>query len=118
MCFYHDGEADIYKVKPVRARKTHRCYECQRAIQPGEPYLRHFQVYEGEPFSCAVCRDCAYVRQLIHDLEIANGCREWESRPAWGELDTLMGDYGDEYPEALAAWKQPAPASFVITEAA
>lgn len=112
MCFIADGIADIYRTKPTIARKNHRCNECGRTVKPGEQYLYHFQVYEGEALTRRVCRGCAYVRQLIHDAAISAGCAEHESWPLFGNLYDDIQDY----PELARLWTEPAPAEFQITE--
>lgn len=41
-----------------RARKDHSCDSCGRTIRAGEPYERHFSVYEGTPHAEKVCAEC------------------------------------------------------------
>jgi len=49
---------DVYESKPVKARKCHRCCECQRAIAPGEHYWRAKGLWEGEWSSFSTCAEC------------------------------------------------------------
>lgn len=62
-CSCEDAERfDILSQKDVRARKPHRCYECGKAIAPGETYDRIVGVCCGEMETMRTCRFCAGVR--------------------------------------------------------
>lgn len=47
--------------KPI-AKKEHRCYECGRAIQPGEQYLYETFYWEGKFEAHKTCADCWSIR--------------------------------------------------------
>ena len=46
-----------------RARKTHRCIECGRAIVPGERYEVYSGLSEGKPFRHKTCLGCYHIRE-------------------------------------------------------
>lgn len=53
MCYGETLSAAI-----VRARKTHGCDECSRAIAPGQRYFRNTTVDHGEFGQVKLCRTC------------------------------------------------------------
>lgn len=57
-----DGYCDFQDHKLVRARKQHRCCECNRTIQPGEQYHIESGKYDGEIFSYKTCLTCYDIR--------------------------------------------------------
>lgn len=83
MCGCEDGEpVTVARVRLVRARTAHRCYECPRTIAQGELYERSVYLFEGQWDSNAVCRRCRAIRQAWHDVE---GC--WAM---YGALDDVF----------------------------
>lgn len=86
MCSCEDGErATVFHAALVRARKAHRCYECNRTIAPGDRYERSVALFEGSWDSTAVCLKCNAIRQAWHDVE---GC--------WAPYGSLRGDILDD----------------------
>jgi hypothetical protein len=69
-----------------RARKDHRCVECERTIRAGSEYLYISGVWdrEGQSFKC--CLRCADVRTLVQGLD--DGCE----CVAFGHLIGTIGD--------------------------
>lgn len=61
-CVYSGGGSDNLPVNfwpsTPKARKEHRCYECKRAIQPGEQYHRDSGKWEESFYSFKVCLVC------------------------------------------------------------
>jgi hypothetical protein len=45
-----------------KARKPHKCCECDGVIQPGENYHYHHGVWDGEAADYKVCIDCEALR--------------------------------------------------------
>ena len=59
-CDWDDCDApEFYEQSDIKAaRKAHRCYECSRPIQPGNPYQRTVGKWRGDVSSFATCRRC------------------------------------------------------------
>lgn len=53
-----------------KARKQHKCYECQRPIEPGERYEYYSGIWDGEPESYKTCRHC----KIARDFHMHGGC--------------------------------------------
>ena len=75
--------ADVYELKPVKARKCHRCCECQRAIAPGEHYWRAKGLWEGEWSAFSTCAGC---QNLWNHLEVMG----WECPSHGGLRDEIF----------------------------
>ena len=73
---------DAYVHAVVKARKTHRCYECRGDIKAGEQYHRHSGIWEGEPGRFKVCADCEALRSEV-DADNEGGA---EDQVYFGEL--------------------------------
>lgn len=53
-----DGDIDFYYEEFVRARKVHKCCECQWVINIGERYQRASGKCEGALWSEKTCETC------------------------------------------------------------
>lgn len=51
------------KTKIVKARKRHRCCECDEYIQPGKQYERTSGVWDGDFSTFATCLPCMRIRK-------------------------------------------------------
>ena len=60
-----DDQADVYCSRDVRARKQHRCVECQCIIQPGETYERTAMLYDGQWDTYRTCLGCRRLREAF-----------------------------------------------------
>lgn len=75
--------ADFGSTRMVKARKSHECEECGRAIERGERYERHAGSWEGDFFTCVSCPHCAAFRSMICDVDVDfwegcyHGIGEW-----------------------------------------
>jgi hypothetical protein len=49
---------DFSTVARLKARKSHRCWECQCVISVGEAYARHAGSYDGRMAVYKVCVGC------------------------------------------------------------
>lgn len=59
-----DGDAcEVWSETPVVARKQHRCTACEGRIAPGDAYIRHFDIFEGEPSTAKMCFPCWLTRE-------------------------------------------------------
>lgn len=72
MCMAGGDYVELLSEVILRARKPHRCDECDRSIEPGERYRRHSYVYEGEFSSHAFCSHCWEAKRW---LEVV--CEGW-----------------------------------------
>jgi len=61
----YDEAPTIYEAERVRARLSHKCYECGAAISPGEQYERARMLYEGRWYVNKTCARCLSVRDYI-----------------------------------------------------
>lgn len=57
MCDCGDGPSTYRETRP-KARKSHKCCECGRMIQPGETYRHLWGVWEGEAKTFKTCDAC------------------------------------------------------------
>jgi hypothetical protein len=59
MCSLDDLEyASVWHETKLRARKHYKCNTCGGAIRPGDHYIRHFDVSDGEPTRERCCLPC------------------------------------------------------------
>ncbi len=63
-----DGTCSVWTETPRRARKSHGCAGCGAKIEPGEHYLVHFSLYDGEiNESSNLCFICWAVRERFSE---------------------------------------------------
>lgn len=80
MCMIDEGERfAVYVRMPRRARKSHKCDECGRAISPGETYEVFRGLYDGQWEAGATCAHCRVAQ-------------EWLSRECGGFLHHGVAD--------------------------
>lgn len=68
-----DDYCSIWRESAVFARKPHRCDCCNTAIEPGTPYLKHFDVFDGYAHSASLCFVCWLIRAEFdeeHDVTL------------------------------------------------
>lgn len=56
----------------------------------------------GETFECRICDRCNRLLEAIRRAEEADGCRESEAQPAFGEIRELDREVWEEYAEKFA----------------
>ena len=61
----YDERPDVYTKAVLKARKTHRCYECGGGILPGQVYERVKMFYDGAWEKCNTCQLCLNAREYI-----------------------------------------------------
>lgn len=69
MCMFDDGDGAVTMLSaadPV-ARKTHKCRECGRTIEPGERYHVDRFLWEGSLDTHKTCGHCMVARQWLQD---------------------------------------------------
>lgn len=109
-----DGECcEVWVNTWHTARKQKRCLCCHLTVQPGERYMRHFNLFDGVPsveFLCSVCGQAAEdfhsahhwspqtpagIRYMLQDC-IENG--DEQSRAVWSprlaQLDSRRKESG------------------------
>lgn len=72
MCMIDDAYwCDFEVTEYPRARKEHRCGECDRTIQRGERYRRTVQKFEGDVSAWKMCAHCEAAASYL--VEHCNG---------------------------------------------
>lgn len=74
-----DGYVQMYTCEFVKARKEHRCVECERIIVRGSEYQRISFLWEGKFETHHTCSDCAEIRSAFD-------CSEADEAIQFGEL--------------------------------
>jgi len=64
-CFCDYEPATAYVKTRHKARLTHRCYECGRAIKAGEVYEKVWAIWDGEVGIVKTCPRCLDLREYI-----------------------------------------------------
>lgn len=66
MCEIDAGDSyEVWSETKRRARKEHKCDGCHGRIAPGEAYVVHFSVFEGDPSSAKMCEPCDVTRMAF-----------------------------------------------------
>ncbi|RFA24271.1 hypothetical protein CAI21_22320 [Alkalilimnicola ehrlichii] len=65
MIYDADGSVVMLGQDKRKARKSHRCSECRRSIQPGEEYMDERFIWQGEINQHRTCRHCLVVRDWL-----------------------------------------------------
>ena len=65
MCDCDYERPSMHEVGTSIARKPHKCYECSRAILPGERYERAVGVWAGEFAVFKTCSLCLSLREFV-----------------------------------------------------
>lgn len=78
-----DGHAEFSNTETPKARKPHKCGECERLIAVGEIYERTSGKFDGEIYTDKTCLECADIRDGF----------TCEARPMPGQLWDEMRDY-------------------------
>lgn len=69
MCMidYADGCVEMLDERTRTAKKSHRCSECGRVIQPGESYRLEKYVWEAQLTNHKTCRHCWSARGWLSE---------------------------------------------------
>ena len=94
-CYCDDYEPATMYVATLRtARKAHKCYECHKAINPGEQYEHLVAVWAGDIQTAKTCWRCLdlreYIKAHVPCFCISHG----------GLLDDARDTVDDYWPEA------------------
>jgi hypothetical protein len=98
MCFIDLEPCDVWRETRRRAVKEHLCSCCRRAIPPGEDYLVHFSLFDGDTHSAKCCAECERDRQ-----EFARAHQGTLCAPDY--LPDLIAECISEEPETEAMWR-------------
>ena len=79
----------VYRIEKPKARKEHKCYECQGVIAVGEVYHYHSGIWDGEAARFKVCVDCEALR-----CEVDKGETDSEWLTPFGNLYESVFDRG------------------------
>jgi uncharacterized protein with PIN domain len=71
-----DDFAEMIETRVNKARKEHKCHECQELIKPGEKYLVEKEVFDGRLSTHKTCLRCKEVRDAY--LSAFYWGRVWE----------------------------------------
>ena len=85
---------EAFKEINRKARKPHRCFECNGTIPKGETYSYVSGVWDHQGCSFKICTDCAKIRE---DLLAHGNIEDWE----YGDLIQEVSERIDE-PEICA----------------
>jgi hypothetical protein len=100
-CYRHDQR---------KARKEHKCCECEGVIWKGEVYHFHHGVWDGVAASYKVCSDCEALK-----AEVDRDVKHDDERTPFGELaeavrEPRLGQY------MAIRWKRGAPVAPWLAE--
>jgi hypothetical protein len=98
MCYVDLEPCEVWEERHRKARRQHRCSCCRRAIQPGEQYLVHFSVFEGNAETQKCCAECERDRQTFADAHGGTLCQ-----PSF--LPEMLGNCIGDEPESEADWR-------------
>ena len=122
MCDLYDLEpCTVWRETPRTARKQHRCDGCGAFIRPGEVYLAHFNVFEGEASNEKACFACWWALEDFgnhHGQRMAPANLSWmlsdcyggEGRGYWTDEDRLWRRYHAALLKRTRAARRPAGA--------
>lgn len=103
MCFLYDDEATGLRNEIRKARKPHRCDECDETIGVGHVYRSMVFKLEDRIYQHDECARCNFVRHAIFAVERSRGCEKWESWAAHGDLARAWEE-NDEYAIVLGLY--------------
>jgi hypothetical protein len=91
VCLDHDADAynDFYNESVVKARKPHKCCECQATIPVGTRYQRVGGKSEGDVWTATSCLPCAEIRKAFV-------CGSWTFGMLWESIEEGMFPIWDE----------------------
>ncbi len=103
MCEIGDLDAcDVWREGAARARKPATCACCRGAINPGDPYLSHFSVFEGDSTFEKMCWLCWLAREDFNEAhrfgsccpgtfkDLLVDCFAHDTDPKWGLMLVAM----------------------------
>lgn len=64
-CFCDYDQPEFWSKRDSKAKKEHRCYECGRAIKPGEVFETVAGKWDGHFDTFKTCSHCRDIRQFV-----------------------------------------------------
>lgn len=61
----YDPPSMYEKCRVKSARKLHKCSECRRTINPGEPYENVWGIWDGQSDTFKTCQHCLALREFV-----------------------------------------------------
>lgn len=102
---YEDGISELFSESRPKARKLHRCSECDKAINRGDQYQRTSGKSDGEFWTFITCLLCAEIRKVFscNEGELLGGML-WEQMRdyAFPTLKTSSPCFRELSPDAKA----------------
>lgn len=93
-----------YVVRTVTARKRHRCSDCGRVVDPGEPYRRGVG-FDGTAWTWCDCQHCA-AALCLYDLTDDEGSYNGDTFQCWADdRDARDLDEARDIAGYLAQWR-------------
>lgn len=86
---------EFYMAAARLARTEHRCYECFRAIHPGERYETVASKYDGAFSSVATCSRCLALREWV---QAHVPCFCWAHGSMLDDAKDAIDEYAHECP--------------------
>lgn len=100
MCeFDYYDRPEIWNQKLVKARKPHKCNCCGVNISPGEIYLKHFSVFDGQAYAEKMCDPC---HTLMCEFSEAHEGFTWCPSDFPYSLNECISENDDDSPR----WKE------------
>ena len=94
-----DEYCEVWEESIVKARKPHRCSCCRAEIRPGEKYLKHWSIFQGDPQPGTLCLACN------SDREIFAAAHQGVMAHPWGFDEMLCNCIADGDEESEKQWK-------------
>lgn len=66
-CYCDYDTPEFWSSSKPRAKKKHRCYECNGEILPGEQYEYSANKYDGRMWQYHVCERCYDIRMFVQN---------------------------------------------------
>lgn len=88
-CYCDYDPVDAYWASRPIARKSHRCDECSRTIQPGERYERVRGIWSGFPAVFKTCVWCLAARDLVTS---SLQCFCWSHQSLTEDISNVLQD--------------------------
>lgn len=90
-----------YGVEQRKARRRHRCCECEGWIEPGETYHYHHGVWDGEGSDYKVCVECENLRG-----EVNASIQSFEDMCPFTCLEEFVREIARDDPTLLARFNE------------
>lgn len=97
-CYCDFDAPSVYVTTTVKAKKEHKCNECDRKIIKGQSYERTFGVWEGHVHVYKTCQRCTDLRDFVKSHI---PCLCWMHGQLYDDCVDAAKDYAREAPGLL-----------------